>query len=200
MPRNRQAQTKLPNLRAFPALPRGPRLYKEPKFHGYVGSWMTPPPGFVNGNNSMYEWMIYKAIAYVLGYPEHPEHPPFIGFPGLWSYQKAFDQGRHMPGGSVIDFMIYGGGRNNGGDMGIRVQTEFFHIFTDSVKHTYDELQRWRLAQFMTVIDLFDQDFAFDPTGQAAVKLIKRALAGEYSPDPLSTGTAQRVRPGNLIG
>lgn len=160
---------------------------------------MTPPPGFRNGNNSNYEWMIFKALAIVLGQPEHPERPPFIGFPGLWAYQKAFDSGRHEPGGAVIDFVVYGGSGENNADIGLRIQTEFFHIFTDSQKHTYDLLQKWRISQFMQVVDIFDQDFAFDPTGAAAVKCVKAAVAGLTMPDPLSTGTAMRVRPGNLI-
>lgn len=191
---NKRGSSSVGTLRTPARLPRGPKAYREPKDKGYVGGAGLPPPGFLNGNNSGYEWQIYKAIADVTGYPENPRMPPFIGFPGIWAYQKAFDSGRHDPGGAVIDFYVYGGAGKNADSIAFRVQTEFFHIYTTAEKQWYDAVQFERLAQFMYVVDLFDQDFAADITNQAAVKLIRQALNGEVEPNPITNGTTQRVK------
>ncbi|HXG72829.1 MAG TPA: hypothetical protein VNJ04_19715 [Gemmatimonadaceae bacterium] len=192
MPRSDRVQP--PRLRTPPALPRGPKLYREPKNRGYVGGSATPPPGFLGATVSAYEWMIYHAIAKVIGQPEDPRLPPFIGFPGSWVYQKAFDQGRREAGGAVIDFVVYAGNRT-AVDTAFRIQTEYFHVFADAAKQAADTVQFARLAQFFRVVDIYDQDFAWDVTNAAACAIIRRALSGDIESDPISTGMAQRVRP-----
>lgn len=185
-----------PRLRTPSALPTGPRLYREPKDKGYVGPVSDPPPGFVVGTTSKTEWMVYHAMAKVIGYPTDPRQGPFIGFPGMWSYQKAWDEGRRMAGGSVIDFVVYSGARSNQ-DVAFRIQTEHFHIYADGDQHAHDKLQYERLSQYMLTIDLYDYSFAFDPTNQATIILIKRALNGEIEPNPITDGTSMRVTRAN---
>ena len=200
MPRQRRDRVTVPWLRTPPALPRGPRLYREPKDKGYRGGAGVAPPGFITSNNSEYEWMVYRALASITGFPETPEEGPFIGAPGIWSYQKAWDQGRHEPGGSVVDFVLYGGFGGARVDTAFRIQTEYFHIYTDAEKHASDLIQKWRLSEFMRVVDLFDYQFAWDKTNEATVVLIKRALAGETYVDPTSSGVAERVRDNVILG
>lgn len=181
-----------PRLRTPPSLPTGPRLYREPSDKGYVGPTSDPPPGFVVGTTSKTEWMVYHALSKVTGFPSDPRQPPFIGAPGVWSYQKAWDEGRRMVGGSVIDFVVYGGGRSSQ-DLAFRIQTEAWHIYAGTKEHMHDYIQFQRLSQYMRTIDLYDQDFAFDPTNQACIVLIRRALNGEVEPNPITDGTTMRV-------
>lgn len=193
MESRKQRDTSRPlRIRTPAALPTGPRLYKEPKHGGYVGPVTAPPPGFIGPWNSRTEWMVYHAIARVIGQPEDPRQPPFIGAPGLWKYQKVWDEGRAQAGGSVIDFVVFAGPRSSD-DVAFRIQTEYFHVFGTAKQQITDALQYERLSQYMRVVDLFDQDFAFDDTNQACIILVKEALAGNTFPDPIVAGTAQRV-------
>lgn len=179
-------------LKTPPALPKGPSLYREPKYGGYKGPTDEPPPGFVGATTSRTEWMVYHAMSRVLGVPEDPRQGPFIGAPGVWSYQKAWDDGRRSPGGSVIDFMVYGGAKSDT-DVAFRVQTEFFHLYASADQQAHDLTQLGRLSEYMRVVDIYDQDFQWDPTNQACIILIKEALAGNTFPNPINNGTTQRV-------
>lgn len=127
-----------------------------------------------------------------MGAPQDPRQGPFIGAPGLWAYQKAWDEGRRQAGGSVIDFMVYAGGRTDH-DVAFRIQTEFFHLYASADQQAHDLLQLHRLNEYMRVVDLYDQDFPWDVTNQAAIILIKEALAGNTFPNPINNGTTQRA-------
>lgn len=192
--RNKQQRdvTTPPRMRTPPVLPRGPKLYRVPKSLGYMGPVSDPPPGFVQGTTSVTEWMVYFGMAKVTGVPTNYREPPFIGMPGVWQYQKAWDEGRRMAGGSVIDFMLHAGAWSSQ-DVAFRIQTERFHLYADMEQQTHDALQFQRLASHMRVIDLYDNDFIFDPTGQAIVLLIKDSLAGSVYPNPINSGTTMRA-------
>lgn len=190
--RDRRDVVRPPSMRSPPALPRGPRLYRVPRNLGYKGPVAEPPPGFIGGQNSRYEWMVYHALSKVFGYPTDPRLPPFIGQPGVWTYQKAWDEGRREIGGSVIDFVVYSGSKSDF-DIAFRVQTEFFHLYTDIENQVHDLMQMERLSAFMRVVDLYDQDFAWDETNAATVALIKDALAGRTFANPINGGTTERV-------
>ena len=196
--RNRRDVVRPPTLRVPAALPKGPRLYSEPSDLGYKGPTSEPPPGFVRGTTSKTEWMIYHALSRVLGEPKDPRQPPFIGMPGMWAYQKAWDEGRRAPGGSVIDFVVYSGSYSMH-DIALRIQTEAWHLYTDYENQAHDALQFARLSEYMEVIDLYDFDFAWDQTNQAACILIRDALNGRISPNPITSGTTMRVTRMNTI-
>lgn len=183
-------------LRTLPAIPQGPRMYREPKDKGYVGPTSEPPLGFVRGTTSKTEWQVYHALSKVIGYPVDPRQGPFIGMPGMWSYQKAWDEGRRMAGGSVVDFVVYSGARSNQ-DVFFRIQTEHFHIYASDVQQAHDKMQFERLSYYARTVDLYDYDFAFDPTNQACIILIRRALNGEVEPNPMTDGTSMRVSRAN---
>jgi hypothetical protein len=135
---------------------------------------------------------MYKALAI----DSDPRMPPFQGYANVFGYQV----GSRQQGGSVADFIVYSPRRAFGQNMIFRIQTEFFHVYTDSARQAYDTQQAWRLNEFGTVIDIYDYEFMEDPRGSAAVALLKRGLAGEtYSP-PGSTGVARRVRPYRRVG
>lgn len=167
-------------------------MYRPTKRGGYVGPVTEPPPGFVRGTTSASEWMFYHALAKVMGFPEDPRQPPFIGMPGIWSYQKAFDEGRRQAGGAIIDFIVYAGDRSFQ-DVAFRIQTEYFHIYADQEVQTHDQLQKERLSAFMRVVDVYDNDFVWDQTNAACIVLIKEALAGQQFVDPIAAGTAERI-------
>lgn len=189
--------TRPPILRGPPALPRGPKLYRTPKDLGYKGPVGEPPPGFVRGTTSATEWMVYFGMAKVTGFPENYREPPFMGAPGVWTYQKNWDAQSGRMGSSVIDFMLFAGAWTDM-DTAIRVQTEAFHLYTGMDQQTHDALQFARLSEYMRVIDIYDYDFVWDQTGQAIVLLLKDSLAGNVTPNPINGGTTMRgtrVRP-----
>lgn len=136
--------------------------------------------------------MVYHAMSKVMGAPEDPRQPPYYGAPGIWSYQKAWDEGRRAPGGAVIDFVVYSGSKSEH-DIAFRVQTEYFHLYASADQQAHDVMQLERLSQYFRVVDLYDQDFAWDETNQATIIMLKEALAGNTFPNPINNGTTQRV-------
>lgn len=148
-----------------------------------------PPVGLVTQWTSITEWYVYWAMAKVLGTPSDPRKPPFTG--GVnWQYQKALDGGRQLRGGQVLDFVVFNGTQS----IGIRVETERYHIFTSAQKQAEDFYQRTHSSGVDIVISIFDQDFMGDPTGAAACKVVAEALKGQQPANPIRYGTARRVR------
>lgn len=188
-------KTRPPRMKAPPALPRGPDLYRITKQNTVRrGGPGDPPPGFVGATNSAVEWVAYWALWKALGLPGDPRVPPFSGFPNRFVYQSPFEGGRHEgPGGQVVDFVVWQGPRVRN-DVGIRIQTEHFHYRTTSFKQATDRILKARLAGRMDVADVYDYELMADPSGQAAVVTMKRVLAGQRPNDPLLAGTVQRLR------
>jgi len=89
----------------------------------------------------------------------------------------------------VIDFVVKWGSEY----VALRIQTQYFHVFTDARTQAYDTLQRSRLAQFDRVMDLYDQNFIHDKSGKAAILSVRKALANEPEPNPLLTGMPLRT-------
>jgi hypothetical protein len=183
---------RLPKLRTPPKSPTGNRFV--PRGAELVVSGPgDPPPGFINGQNSLTEWVCYWALAKIFDNPrtEDLRKPPFYGgFPD-WGYQVA-ELGGHVRalGSAVVDFVIYQGGTI----IGVRIQTERFHIFTDSRRHAMDSLQLAQLeANGMRVVDVYDTDLLGDPSGQKAVVAMKRAIGRLPKIDPILAGTAFRA-------
>lgn len=128
----------------------------------------------------------------VFGVPINPHEPPWLGYPGVWWYQSEFMGGRKMAGGAVVDFVVEAGQKSDQ-QIGFRLVTERFHLYADAETQASDQLQLWRLSEHMRVVDLYDQDFLQDASGQTAIVLIKDALAGRIQPNPNTQGTTQRV-------
>jgi hypothetical protein len=190
-----QGYRSIPRLRQPPVLPEGPRLYKVPRDRGYRSEFKNPPPGFVNGQTSPQEWMVYLGLWKVMGLAGDPRTPPFEGYPGVFGYQVGGSQ----LGQSKIDFVVYPVRQSRGLRYAFRVQTEYFHNFVDAEKQAYDLLQAWRLSEYNVVVDLYDFEFAEDPTGQAVCILLADALAGRLWQAPGTTGEAMRVRPSRRL-
>ena len=171
--------------------PRGPRIYhvgQEPII-GF-NRFTQPPEGFVTAHTSLTEWMCYLALSIILG--GDPYKRPYIGNPPRWQYQKMEEGGR-VPGGSVSDFVVMD---NNGtGVIGIRVETERFHIWTDSAKQQQDIYINSHLKIVDRIVRVWDQHFIGDETGEQVCKVMALAVRGIELPSPILMGTAERVRP-----
>lgn len=190
---SRRSQTRPPRLRSFAVFPKGPRLYRQKKGYGQFYGPGEPPPGFLTYTNSKTEWWVYWALAKIVGFPKDPRTPPYEGWPGLWGYQRPFEGGRARAGGQVLDFLVYAPA-TSGGDIALRIQTERYHIMTDAAKQAVDRLLLVRLSSQFRVVDLFEQDFMDDPSGQAVIIETKRALYGGQTSNPLRSGQARRLK------
>lgn len=190
---SRRTQTRPIPLRSFPVLPEGPELYQQAEGIGLHSGPGEPPAGFLTYTNSATEWMVYWALAKIIGQPKDPRQPPYIGWPGAWTYQRPFEGGRHTAGGQVVDFLVYHPATSSGA-IALRIQTERFHIMTDAAKQAKDRALLIRLSGQFRVVDLYEQDFVNDPSGQAVVIETKRALYGGSTSNPIRTGRARRIR------
>jgi hypothetical protein len=90
-----------------------------------------------------------------------------------------------MRGGAVVDFVIFTPRYN----IGIRIQSFFFHLAAGAEKQSSDFSQRVNLEAYgLQVVDVYEQDFIHDLTGNAARRLIRMALAGQEMPNPRAYG------------
>jgi hypothetical protein len=180
-------------MRTFSQLPTGSREYrysvKEPE--QVKGDWMTPPEGFVTPTTSVTEWMVYKAFALIFNNPIKYREAPFNGGPPDWTFQQPFLGGRFTPLGAVGDF-IYWRTESGRRPLLVRVQTEHWHLFTTFQTQVRDFDQRGRLSDRVDVVDIFDYTFLHDPTGQAVIQQVKRALGMIEIADPLRAGVVRR--------
>lgn len=179
-----------PTLRHKAEKPTGPRFV--PKDDVLISGYGDPPPGFLNGQNSLTEWIFYWAMAKVFGNPRGSDVrlAPFYGGWPDWGYQVA-ELGGHTRalGSAVVDFVVYQGLTI----IGIRIQTERFHIFTESRKQVYDEIQRAQLeGNGLRVVDIYDTELLGDPSGQKAIIAAKRAIGRLENINPIVARTAIR--------
>jgi hypothetical protein len=168
----------------------GPRAFNRTKRERVAGPGKAPP-GFVTATTSESEWWWYWASFHALKINSDPRKPPFVGSPdGRFRFQKMWDGGRRMPGGSVIDFVYF----MNGQTIAVRLQSWRFHIAAGSDVEAYDESQLRRLSEYHRVHDTYEQNWLGDPTDQAVVIACKNALAGIKEQNPLTSGTGRMVR------
>lgn len=151
-----------------------------------TADWCAPWPGFVGAHTSLPEQMIYRAIARVTGDPPNPQQPPYVGGVG-WTYQDPLMGGRLSKGGVVCDFLVHW----NLEDVCIRLQSERYHVTADIAKQQ-DEL--YEKAHGDRTVDIYEQEFVADCSGEAACRVIANALAGRDAPNPAYLGTAQQIR------
>lgn len=184
-------------LPSIPAFPRGPKFLDYSSLPK-IGGFGEPPPGFINRSNSQAEWPVYFGLAKVFSSPKNPRKGPFIGAPGIWEYQQPYEGGSTTTG-TVIDFVIYPHELTRGRPMAIRVVTERYHLLVDPRKRAKDTVQEASLSRHYNVIDLYEQNYLFDRTGQTVIKLLKHVLAGGQAPDPFMGGRGDiRIRDRNL--
>ncbi len=180
-------RSKLGNITRLPIRSFGPRFLHLNKLPGRGADWCVPWPNFVGAHTSLSEQMIFRALARVTGDPPHPEKPPYVG--GVsWSYQDPLLGGRLSKGGQVCDFLVQWGMD----EVCIRLQSEHYHVFAEMAKRM-DELFEKTHTTARTV-DIYEEDFVADCTGEAACKVVADALAGREPGDPGYRGTTQPTR------
>lgn len=133
-----------------------------------------PPEGFVGGTTSLSEWYLYWAFSVILG----PE--------GLdWSYQSGMLGSRNTPGGAVVDYVVYQGSVS----LLVRLQTYRFHLSAPADQQVHDIEQFIALSSPDTiVIDVYEDQFLFDETGQAAIKLVVDIINRRIVQNPMASG------------
>ncbi len=177
----------------LPVAPKGPRIYHRGSEPLHDSLYMHPPDGFVTPHTSAPEWMFYLALAVLTGKPKDATIPPFIGGPPLWTYQK-FEQGGSLhASGSITDFVVLD--QMGTGEIGIRIETERFHIWTDGATQQKDLYILAHLSSVQKIVRVWDQYFIDDPSGEKVCRIAAMALRGQEMPSPISLGIAQRVRP-----
>lgn len=135
-----------------------------------------PPADFVGGSTSRTEWYIYWALTILA---------KAWGFE--WEYQASYLGGRQQPGGAVVDFIVYLGTRR----IGLRIQTFYFHLAFGPEKQSYDVEQKVSLSSAdIDVIDIYEQSFIHDDTGESVLRVVRMALQGDEEQNPLATGMA----------
>ena len=183
---------KLPAIPKPPTVKRGPRLYEYGKAQEHTGGPGDPPPGFVTIKTNATEWPIYWALAKVLGTPaaDKIRTGPFRGGPPAWQYQSYLDLGGLKS--TNYDFVVWQPNPYSQ-PVAIRIQTEGYHSFVPNAKHQYDVLHRSRGEERFDVVDIYDSYYLSDPSGQAAILLVKMALQLIEPPNPIYTHAIRRV-------
>lgn len=139
----------------------------------------NPPAGFIGGSNSLSEWLFYCALTKELG-PEGDQ----------WTYQSSYLGGRYQRGGAVVDFVIFTPRYN----IGVRIQSFYYHVAANTEKQVSDYEQRMALERYgLRIVDVYEQDYIHDLTGNAARRLIRLALAGEEMPNPRAYGVVREL-------
>ena len=181
---------KPPTLRHKALKPTGNRFV--PKIETLISGPGEPPDGFLDGQNSVTEWYAYWALAKIFNNPRGTDVRlgPFYGGWPDWGYQVAQLGGFvRALGSAVVDFVVYQGAVI----IGIRIQTEHFHIFTSSKQQAYDSFQRFDLERNgLSVVDVYDTALLNDPSGQKAVIAMKRAIGRLEDLNPVVGRTALR--------
>ncbi len=185
MPTPRNPAQRPPRLHRLPIRKTGSKtlgLQRDPKVQGGPGD---PPPGFNGPTTSTHEWVWYWASRKLLDPETDPRQPPFFGGRG-WDYQRPDHQFGILV--AVVDFTYFLPGQT----IGVRIQTPFFHRGVE--KDAYDAAQERSISRFITVRDVYSQDFVGDKTGQAAVRLLVDTLGGRLRLNPMQTSSFIPVR------
>lgn len=180
-----------PRQQRPPAFPKGPRAFHRSAKPAQIGKGPgPPPPGFVTARTSGSEWLVYWALMRKLDAQKDPRRPPFLGG-DTWTYQKAQD-GRFTRdvGSQVVDFVVQQASRT----LGMRLQSERFHVAASPQQQARDFYLKTHSRRIDLVIDLFEQDFIADATGEAVCRVVAEALKGVSAASPIAFGTARRTR------
>lgn len=183
---------RVPRLRTQTRIGTGNRTYRfglAPREQ--YGGPEPIPPGFVTPTTSKTEWYPYWALATIYGMRNSGRDAPFLGDGVNFLYQADAMGGRNQ-GGAVVDYVILR--PRSGRILGIRLQTERFHLEAPVMKRVSDEIQRASLEASMDVVDIYEYVFIGDKSGQAVMQTIKYALGLIEVPNPLAAGVVQRNR------
>jgi hypothetical protein len=183
-----------PKARHVARQPLGPRLYRQPSTRNVGGGPGAPPPGFLNGDlhGSASEWPIYWGLWKALGCKPDDQvfKAPFLGDPeGKFIYQSYQLGGRSLSFGAVADFEVPAG--RHGPTLFLRVQSYRYHLSFGPAVVGYDEIQRERLSEYGTVVDLYEQDF-LGLSAQELVIYVKQAIGAIQRTNPITAGTTRR--------
>ncbi len=150
------------------------------------------PDAFKTGKTSQSEWVLYWAMCKVHGTPEDPRRGPFEGdhgSPPKWAFQKYFPI-EGVTGKTNIDFVSYIGAKS----IGIRLESERFHIEADPIQKALDEWLKLHNFTAFTIVNVFEQDYMADLSGREACVVMANASRGIESHGPLKLGNYWRVR------
>lgn len=140
--------------------------------------------------NSLSEWVWYWASMRVLDPERDPRQPPFTGG-RLWDYQSPQLGGfTRALGSAVVDFLY----RVMVPAIIVRIVTYYWHLAQNAEHQARDRIQLINLADNFHVVDVHEQDFIADETGEAAIVLLKETLGLVRRPSPLAAGTTLFVR------
>jgi hypothetical protein len=186
-------------LASPPRLPRPPKGPTAPTGRAFIPKGETllsgpgdPPPGFLNGQNSLTEWVCYWALFKIFGQSsDDPRRAPFYGLFPFFEYQSSELGGyTRALGSAVVDFVVFQGGTI----IGIRIQTERFHTFASSRIQANDAIQRANLeANGLRVIDVHDDQLLPPGDGQKGVIAMKQAIGMLEKVNPIYARTAIRA-------
>lgn len=95
-------------------------------------------------------------------------------------------------GGAVVDYVAYT--VPGAQPIGIRLVTEYFHLYAGSDKIMSDAIQKDYLARDMIVVDLLDSEILGVPPSAVIIK-IKQILNMTPSQNPITGGTVHRNKP-----
>ena len=186
---------KLPTIRTKATRPTGLRII--PKTETMISGPGESPPGFVGNKKSESEWPVYWGFAKVFRNPIDPRVPPFFGGAPDWAYQSEQNTLFGISGATNVDFVVF----QPPTIIGVRIQSERYHLFSSSEKQAYDEQQKAALeAAGVSVFDLYEDEYLKDPSGQAVIIACKRAIGRLSSLNPLTSGTALRASKMKTIG
>jgi hypothetical protein len=174
-------QAFVPGPQSDAVIPRGSRefqnLMRQPQ-----GVYYGPGPQeeqYKSGTTSDTEFYIIWALRQIFkNYPNGGE--------GIfWDYQKSQQGGRHLPGGSVLDFILWGRPYN----IGIRIQGTYWHFGRGEDQLADDFSQKIRLnGGGLVIVDIYEQDFINDPSGYAAIRVVLLAMERQENYNPRAAG------------
>lgn len=182
MPVTRSQTTRPPRLKRLPITRTGARGLAQGRKPIIATGPGLPPPGFVGAHTSGSEWPWYWGSMKILDPLRDPRKGPFFGGRN-WKYQ-AVEYGAAIRI-AAVDFIYYLPGQM----IGVRIQTDRYHLAAGVQKQGYDDVQRQHLSRLITVKDVFERDYIADRSGEAVCRLIIDTLGGRDHIDPITSGT-----------
>lgn len=136
------------------------------------------PQLFATSSTSRDEGYFYWGLVKKIGKEDE------YGKNGLrWQYQVKMRGAAGGPGGAIVDFVI--SGTIHGLDLGVRIQTPFYHTGAGPLKKGEDFEQSYTIMDSgLFPVDIYSIDYISDPTGRAVLNTVDQTLLAQpnYSP------------------